>query len=791
MSVSPSEAGALTQPELQGDASDFDGRPIQRIDVVENRPVGEAPLDAQTERLARNQLRSAVGAPFRAEAVTEDLRRLNRTGRFDELSTEVLLVEGGGVVVRYLVTLRPIILDVQVVGNRSIGGGDIAEVIELPAGVPVDRFELDRAARRIKALYEERGFYRAQVGWDEEELLETGIVLFRVEEGQRIRVTDVRFEGAEAFEPKMLKTEVRTARVGILERGRLEPEVLEQDRAALIRFYRDRGHLDVRAGYTITESPNGREAIVTFVIDEGPVYTLRRVTVNYRDTDLGVFSADQAAGLMEIRSGDVYSINLLNRSIEAIESAHHQLGYVDARVISVERRDPDRPMVDLELAIQQGRRAMTGEIIVRGNEITRQNVIRRQVKVRPDRPLDGTQVERSERLLRATRLFQPTGTAAPSITIQRPDTEDPLYRDVLVEIQETNTGSFRFGAQVDSDNGLIGTISLNERNFDIRDTPDSFGEFISGRAFRGAGQTFNINVLPGTEVQTYSVGIADPALADSEYSGGVSLSYNRRLFNEHDRDTLGGTFRVGRTFGELWTGQLAYRLQRVELFNIDDDAPTDFFEDAGPDLIDGLGITLTRSTLNDNFRPTGGTRTQLRAEQVGLLTTDYDFTILGAQHVAYLTVHEDFLGRRTVLKASGEVNYIPQGAEDVPVYERFTRGGRDFRGFEFRTISPRGFRNDTGNPADDPIGGTWDFFLSLELEQPLFGDSLSGVVFLDTGTVINDPGFQDYRVAAGLGIRIAIAQLSPVPLAFDFAVPIVDEETDEDRLFTFSVDLPF
>jgi len=784
---------ALAAQPVAGQADEYNGRPIRGIEIRERLRDGSLrPLDQTTETLALNQLRSIVGEPFRAESVASDLRNLNRTGRFGELSTELIRTEGGGVIIRYLVTLQPIVIDVQAVGNRSVGDADIAEVVALPADTPVDRFELDRAARRIEALYEERGFFRAQVTWDEQELADSGVVLFRIEEGQRIRVTDIRFEGAGSFTPGVLKNEIRTAEAGILERGRLEPEVLGDDRSTLIEFYRDRGYLDVRVAHTITESPNGREAIVTFVVDEGPVYTLRDVTVTYFDVEQseGVLSAAQAAGLMEIRTGDVYSINKLESSIVSVEAALHKMGYADARVREIERRDQDEPLVDLELVVRQGERFLTGEVLIRGNDITRQNVVRRQVKVRPDRPLDLTQVERSENLLRQTRLFDLTRDP-PRITVQEPDPIEPRHRDVLVQVRETRTGSFRFGAQVDSDSGLVGTISLTERNFDITDTPDSAGEFFSGRAFRGAGQTFSINLLPGNEIQTYSIGLSDPNVFDSPYSAGGNLFFRRRIFDEHDRDTLGTSLSAGRTFGELWTGTLGYRFERTRLFNIEDDAATDFFDFADESNLDGIGLTLTRSTLNNNFRPTGGSRTRLRAEQVGLLGTDFDFTKLSLENVGYLTVREDFLGRRTILKATTELNYIPQDVADVPIYERFTRGGRNFRGFEFRTISPRGVRNDNGQPSDDPVGGTFDLFFGLELQQPLFGEVLSGVVFLDTGTVVNDPGFEDYRVSAGLGLRISIPQLSPVPIAFDFGFPIVSQTADENRLFTFSVDLPF
>ena len=79
-----------------------------------------------------------------------------------------------------------------------------------------------------------------------------------------------------------------------------------------------------------------------------------------------------------------------------------------------------------------------------------------------------------------------------------------------------------FGAAVSSDAGVIGTISLDQRNFDLFDVPTSLDDWLNGRAFRGAGQQFNVTVAPGDEVSTYSISLADPAIFDTDYSGSIS-----------------------------------------------------------------------------------------------------------------------------------------------------------------------------------------------------------------------------------------------------------------------------
>jgi outer membrane protein insertion porin family len=360
-----------------------------------------------------------------------------------------------------------------------------------------------------------------------------------------------------------------------------------------------------------------------------------------------------------------------------------------------------------------------------------------------------------------------------------------------VEVKETNTGSLTFGAAVTSDAGLLGQISLKQRNFDITDFPDSWGELFSSRAFRGGGQTFDITLAPGTETQNYSISLADPYIFDTDYAASGAGYYFVRQYTEYDEHRLGTSFAVERRFGERWTASVSARVVDVRLKSIDAGAPVDVFESAGPDLLTGVRLGLQRFTSDSRTRPSNGTKFDIGVEQVGALGGDLDFTKIESAYAVYLPLYESFLGHKTVLSLNTRVQYIPQNHEQVPVYERYYLGGRSFRGFDFRTVSPKGIRNDTMMLGNDPVGGTWSFFAGTEVEQPLWQDILSGVVFIDSGTVINKPGFDDYRLSAGFGVRIRIPALGPLPLAFDFGFPILKQFGDKERVFSFSIDIPF
>jgi outer membrane protein assembly factor BamA len=887
----------IAVPEEQLGA--YEGRLVSRVDLVRADFVDgqevRGSFSPTDERRYRNQLRTLEGQPFRVDVARMDEQNLFRLGEFDRFSVELAEQSDSSVVVRYVLTVQPIIKDVQISGNRTFGNKRITDLVQVErlVGTPVDRQRVAEAAAAIEDLYKQRGYYRAEVTFDEQELLDEGVVYFRVREGSRTRVTDVRFDfgGRGSFTPSQLRSQIKT-RVGIpfIDRAPLDDDVLREDVDALTTFYQDRGYLDVEVDYHVRSSPDNSEAIVTFLIEEGRIFTLRSVRIYYPSNripdgfttyssvdeamaaapgalvqsrimeatgrapdeydasdasfvaqvraivnlteeeaptldealrlarervplDVGVhvqgvgevvlfehgtFSPAQIAGLMSIKTGDVYSTREVENSLASIRDAYGAMGFVvdrrlgedeALRLQSTRLVDQERPEVDLFLEITEHERYRTGEVRIAGNTVTRIEPILHAADIRPERPLSDSDMRRTRARLENKRIF---ARGSERITPQEPDPADPTYRDVLIEVEETDTGEFLIGGALGSDLGLSGFMTIRQKNFDLADTPDSWGEFFSNESFLGAGQTFDLTLAPGTVTQNYSISLTEPSLLSTDYSLGTSLFYRSNDFDEFDEERYGTNLQVGRRFGTQWTGRTSFRLESVKLQDIDPSQPVDILEVADRNLIAAVGFELARTTVPEEqrFRPTQGSRTSISVEQFGWGIGDFNFTRLGVDHLTFLTVHEDFFGRRTVLTLRTEVGWEPQGQDEVPVYERFYRGGRNFRGFDFRSVSPVGL-DVNGNLTDTPVGGTWMFFLGAEIEQPIIGDLIAVVGFIDTGTVDEDVSFSHYRVSVGTGIRVFLPFLAQAPLAFDFGFPLLKEDTDETRLFTFSIDIEY
>lgn len=786
-------------------------QPVRIGSPNSDRPISEIiflGLKRVSTQEVQNNIRAAVGDPYDPRTVQEDVFRLNRLGQFKYLDAVETLREDGTVAITYRFTEQQIITERQVVGNRLISDADLLAVVQVVPLGPRDDFMIQSAKGKIEDLYRKRGYYLTVVEIDESELNNSGLLIFHVIEGPRVKVKSVVFEGNKAYTAEQLDAEVKTRTALLLFRkGELDDELLTDDVASLTRFYTDRGYLDVRVDRKVDLSPENTEAKVTFIIAEGQQYRMR--TISVRTPGGGkprVFAREQIIAIIELKSGDVYSGDLLRMSIEALKQAYGLMGYLTPlepeRIRATPLRVPEALAVDLELIIDEGPRTIVGEVQIVGNNLTRDNVVRRDLRgIKPGLPIDGTQIIESENRLVKSRLFSDA-----RITVQPPNTPDPSdpqaeatdpndpdaaaqTRNVLVEVKERGTGSVNFGVALGSDSGLFGEFSIDQKNFDITDTPESLSELISGKAFRGAGQQFNFTVRPGTELFQVIGSWLEPRMFDSDYSLGASAQILQRYYDDYDQNSIGTSMAVGRRFGDIWNGSIRAGVEQVTLDNIEFGAPTAYFEDAGPSILTSVGLNLTRTTIGSMKRPGSGSRLELVVNQFGIFGGDYTFSKVSADYTVYFTLHEDFLGRRSTLRLNSKVGYIFGG--DAPIYEKFYLGGRSFRGFEFRTISPKGIRSDNGEPSDQPVGGDWQLFLGAQYEFPLFSDAFTGVIFLDTGTVTDSVGFDEYRVSIGAGIRLYIPQFGDVPIALDFGIPLLSEEGDQEQIFSFSAELPF
>lgn len=373
----------------------------------------------------------------------------------------------------------------------------------------------------------------------------------------------------------------------------------------------------------------------------------------------------------------------------------------------------------------------------------------------------------------------PPGNAEPLI---QPQVPLPPAVDFDVIVDETRTGRFMFGMGVNSNLGVTGQITIDERNFDWRRPPTSWEDVINGTAWRGGGQGFRLEAQPGTQVQRYLVSFTQPYLYIGAVQTPLSLNasgffYNRRYFDWNEQ-RLGGRLALGYRVTHDLSLSGAIRAENVNISSIRVAGVPELDEVLGDnDLFSGK-TTLTHDTRDTPFAATQGHLIELSYEQV---FGSFDYPRGEIDYRQYFLARErpDGSGRHTLaysfkLGASGS---------QTPIFENYFAGGfSTLRGFDFRGASPR----DAASGVT--LGGRFQFLGSVEYMFPLTADDmLKGVVFCDYGTVEQnieiDP--KNYRVAPGVGLRISIPAMGPAPLALDLAVPIHHAPGDDIQNFSF------
>ncbi len=810
---------------LYGGFSDRDGEEARIISSITFDR-----LDQVKPQRIQNLIQSSVGDVYDPVVVEGDVHILTHLGVFETINSEVILLEDGTLELVFTFTELQIITQVSVVGNLLIGDKELLSVVPVMKGLGLDQDAIDRGKRAKMEVYKKQGNYLVEVTpevvvyHDEKikitedgntttfDMNERVVLIYRIMEGPRVRVKGLSFYGNHSFTAKELSSEIDTnVSVPFLRLGELNEEILDADVLIIKRFYINRGFRDVRVSYTDPLSPNDKEASVVFLIEEGPKYTIGGISVEFRTIGKlkPVFTEEQIQGLIPLKQGDVFRQFEVSDAVTTINSAYGVLG----RIINVEPKqqairrakkamsvggssielDATKAIpfhaepgstVDILFVISEGLPTKVGVIEIKGNSVTQDKVIRGRIGLKPGYPFDIEAATKSETRLMKTGLFNKV-----KMTIQPARRENPNTRDLLVEVDESQTGSLNFGLMAGSDSGLIGNISLNQRNFDVADWPESWSEFWQRKSFVGAGQQFTMAFQPGDEIFNYEIGLTDPKFLDSDYSLGGTVGWRQQQFNDYTQETFFSRVSVGRRFGDIWYGRLSLSADRIKLRDFDDNVPVEIFNDRGPSSINSIGMSLSRTTLEPYVRPTKGSRISLNIDQYGLPSGDYTFTKTFVSTPSYFAIDRDFLNRSSTLRIDTRIGYIFSGSS--PTFEKFYLGGRSFRGFDYRSISPKGTPRVVGGDTDVSVGGDWEFFLGAQYEFPVLDRFISMVVFSDSGTVTNSPGLDEYRVSIGAGIRMYIPQLGQAPLAFDFGFPVVKEETDKKKTFSFSVQLPF
>lgn len=707
-------------------------------------------------RYIESALNISEGQTVSAADIDRGLRNIYATGRFDNVVAETTAA-GEQVILVYRVTERPLLREVVFDGNHEIDNDKLSTII---SAKNIDFYRpqvLAPAIKKIKQAYVLEGFYATEVvpRIDLNDRNEVTLTL-DIEEGERVFVTSIRFEGNTVFSEKELKKKLFSKEKWFLsfitERGAYKEDMLLADRDVITDQYYNRGYIKVKVKKPITTLLADKESMeVLFEIEEGEQFRIGEVDVQ---GDL-LGTKEELLGGLTLRSGEVFSRKVLRENMKHLNDLYADEGYAFVNVSPVTDVDPFLQQINIVLNVERGVRVSIGRISVAGNTRTRDKVVRREMRLAEGDFYSASKMKNSRRRINNLGFFEEV-----NLTTSRG--VDDAHMDVEVDVQEKATGSFSVGAGFSSADGLLFQGSLSQDNF-------------LGRALR-----FDLSAALGGSSATYRLGLLDPYFLDKHIAFGGDIYNTEREWSDFTRKTTGGDVKLGVPLTETLRSFFIYRFEKKDIFDVDDDAPRSITDQEGESTLSSFTASLSRNTTDYRPDPTRGNISELSIEYAGLGGTE--------KFVKYIADHRYFypLPWGLVFSAHGQVGYIQEmGGEDSPLDERFFLGGMSsLRGFESREVGPYEI-DDDGEIYF--YGGNKSAYFNFEVAFPLVkAMKMKGLVFFDTGNAWDKDQefFSDMRYSAGVGM----AWNSPMgPLRFAWGRNLDPKDYEETSIFDFSV----
>jgi len=723
--------------------------------LAQTLTVGEVVIEGN-RRVETSAVRSVLsvqpGQEVSAELIDRDIRAIYKLGRFADVSAE--LEERGGVkTLVYRLTERPLVRAVKFSGNKEFNLERLQGLVTLKTPNIYSPRVVEQSVEAIKKAYVEEGFYAVEVApkVDVDEDYEA-TVTFDIKEGDKVLISDIRFEGNSVFTDKELKKVMETQERWFLSwltgRGTFKDEVLQNDLELIADQYYNKGYVQVKVKQpliTLTEDKKNMDLLIE--INEGEQFRVGELDVQ---GDL-LKSREEILDLVKLRSGDVFSRQQLRQDVFAINDLYADQGYAYVNVSPLTRIDSDQRLVHLRFEIEQGIQVTIARIEVAGNTKTRDKVIRREMKLVEGDLYSATKMKESRRRINNLGFFE-------EVNVATSKGADEAHMNVDVDVKERATGTFSVGFGYSSVDGFVGQGSVTQENF-------------LGRALK-----LNLAGSLGGSSTTYQVGLTDPYFLDRNLTLGFDLYNTRREWVDFTKKTTGGDIKLGFPLTDNSRAFFLYRYEKKDIFDVDPDASQIIREQAGKSTLSSITATLTRNTTDYYLDPSKGSVSELSVEFAGLGGTD--------KFAKYIADQRFFFPAKwgTVFSLHGQVGYVQQiGSSEIPIDERFFLGGiNTLRGFESRQVGPR-------SPEGDYLGGDKEAYFNLEYVFPLLKDmGLKGLVFFDTGNAWGEDEdyFSKMRYSVGTGIR----WFSPMgPLRLEWGYNLDPEDYEDNSQFEFSI----
>jgi len=730
-------ASAQTAPQQETAPAPAAAAPVQPAPPVQHvvkslRVEGSQRIEPDTV-LSYTKLR--VGQTYTNETVDQAIKDLLASDLLADVQIEG--VESGDLVIR--IRENPVINRVVFEGNKRLKQDKIDKEIKLKPRQIFTRTAVRADIARIVELYRRQGRFAATVDPKMVALDQNRVdVIFEINEGPKSKVRQINIIGNEVFSDGKLRGEMATKQARLTSlfssNTSYDQDRLAYDQQKLRQFYLTEGYADFKVVSAVAElTPDKRDFIITYVVEEGKRYKFGPVTV---DSDIRDFDNKKLAAGLAIKEGQWYNAKAVEDTVDRLTETAGLFGYAFADVRPEFQRDPDNLTMSLNFHIAQANRTYIERIDITGNTQTQDKVIRREFRVAEGDAFNQFLVKRSQDRINSLGYFQD------KFEIEQKPGSAPDRIVLAANVEEKATGELTLSAGFSSLEKFIIQAAVRQRNF------------------RGKGQTLSASVDYSYYSKSAELGFTEPYLFNKNIALGGTLfrrDYNSFNYVGNDRQTTyhqistGFQLVSGVPLTEYWTLSGRYTLVKDDVtldeatFYSDNNgdgvlecdplkAGRYYCDAVGNRLTSLVGVSLIYDSLNSRLRPSKGSR----------LVIGTDFAGLGGD-VRYIRARGDYdkywnVGHGFIASVSAEGGYIHSlektttpGSDPVRITDRFYLGEPQFRGFDIRGVGPRVKRYQfTGTPGtdqtlvtdkdqvlDDPLGGKAYYLGKLELEIPL------------------------------------------------------------------------
>jgi outer membrane protein insertion porin family len=723
----------------------------------------------------RDKIYTQTGRPLDRSRVSEDIKRMFAMSFFEDVKVFRRDHPDGGIILRFLVVERPMILEI----DYSLDGGavdldDIRKVVDIKPRDILDEARVRANVAKIQDLFVEEGHFLAEVSYELQRRPEGVRVVFKVQEGSSVEVRRIEIIGNREIPSDELKGILGTREGGwfsfLSKSGEFKRELFEQDLQRIQYYYLTKGYVQIQPGEPRVMLATDRKSMEIIIpVSEGPRYRTGAVELVMTDGEWLIDEGEIRKSLL-LKEGEWFDYGRMQTDVQTIAAMYRDRGYANATVATDHKVDPDARTFGAVFRIQKGSPVTIRRIEIRGNRDTRDDVIRREMKINEGDVYSGGEVRRSQRRIMATGFFEPPRGPGDDggVKIDMRPTGEPDTVDLVVTVKEKQTGTFQVGAGFSSLESFILTAQISKENF------------------LGRGQTLSAQLTLSGIRQLYSISFFEPFFLDTPVTFAFDLFNFQEDFVDFTRLRTGGNISLGYRFTDELTFSGTYTLESVDATLRRSDIDIAKLRQSG--LTSSLRATLAYDTRDNRLFPTSGQFTTLSAELASrYLGSENEFWRVVGRTRWYFPLFLDF-----VFRVNAQFGWVQGfGDQPVPLFERFFVGGIfTVRGFQRNSIGERLYLSSIADGSLEPItiGGTRQLILNAEIEFPILKEiGIRGVVFFDAGNAWGADELLDptvLRTAVGLGLRWN----SPVgPLRFEWGFPLRPRPGEDRSMFEFTI----